>query len=341
MKLEQSPVLRSHFCRGRRSVPSLIYLIALVVLGAVPATAARAQAANDYPSRPVRMIVPFPPGGSNDIMGRYFANYLTERLARQVVLDNRAGADGIIGTDIVARAAPDGYTLLVASAAHAVNGGTRKLPFDPVTSFAWVSTLGLGPSVLTVNAALPVTSVKELLAHGKANPGKLVFSTSGGYAQFAAELFHHMSGMKLIVVVYKGGFPAMLDAMAGQAQMNLGALIQTIPHLKSGKLRALGTSGLKRASATPDLPTISEAGVAGYEANNWWAVGAPAGTPAAIIAKLNAEASRYLKLPETLKRFESEGVDADFRTPAEVRKYLHVEMAKWANVAKIANIRVQ
>ncbi len=318
-----------------------VMTLLFAALCASPAQRTHAQSAGDYPSRPIRMIVPFPPGGSNDIMGRYFANYLTERLARQVVLDNRAGADGIIGTDIVARAAPDGYTLLVASAAHAVNGGTRKLPFDPVTSFAWVSTLGLGPSVLTVNQALPVTSVKELLAHGKANPGKLVFSTSGGYAQFAAELFNHLSGVKLIVVVYKGGFPALLDAMSGQAHINLGALIQTLPHMKTGKLRALGTSGLKRAVPTPDLPTISEAGVAGYEANNWWAVAAPVGAPAAIISKLNAEASRYLKLPETLKRFEAEGVDADYRTPDEVRKYLHVEMAKWANVAKVANIRAQ
>jgi tripartite-type tricarboxylate transporter receptor subunit TctC len=305
------------------------------------AAAAAAQSAADYPARPVRMIVPFPPGGSNDIMGRYFAHYLTERFGRQVVLDNRPGADGIIGTEIVARAAPDGYTLLVASAAHAVNGGTRKLPYDPLNSFAWAGTLGLGPSVLSVHAALPVNSVKELLAHGKANPGKLVLSTSGGYAQFSSELFHHMSGMKLIVVVYKGGFPALIDAMAGQAQINIGSLIQTIPHFRSGKIKALATTGAKRAAPTPELPTIAEAGIPGYEANNWWAVGAPAGTPASIITKLNMEMARYLKLPETTKRFETEGVEADFRTPEEVRKFIPVEMAKWANVAKVANIRTQ
>ena len=305
------------------------------------AATVRAQSAGDYPARPIRMIVPFPPGGSNDIMGRYFAHHLTERLGRQVVMDNRPGADGIIGTEIVSRAAPDGYTLLVASAAHAVNGGTRKLPFDPLNSFAWIGTLGLGPSVLSVHAAVPAKSLKELIAHGKANPGKLVLSTSGGYAQFSAELFHHLSGMKLIVVVYKGGFPALIDAMAGQAQINMGSLIQTIPHLKAGKIRALATTGAKRASPTPDLPTIAEAGVPGYEANNWWAVAAPAGTPAGIITKLNTEIARYLKLPETLKRFEAEGVDADFRTPEEVRKMLPVEMAKWANVAKVANIRSQ
>jgi tripartite-type tricarboxylate transporter receptor subunit TctC len=305
------------------------------------ATAATAQSAIDYPTRPVRMIVPFPPGGSNDIMGRYFAQYLTERVGRSVVLDNRPGADGIIGTEIVSRAAPDGYTLLVASAAHAVNGGTRKLPFDPLNSFAWAGTLGLGPSVLSVNAAVPATTVKELIAHGKANPGKLVLSTSGGYAQFSAELFHHMSGMKLIVVVYKGGFPALIDAMAGQAQINMGSLIQTIPHFKGGKIKALATTGAKRSSPTPDLPTIAEAGVPGYEANNWWAVAAPAGTSVVIINKLNAEIARYSKLPETLKRYEAEGVDADIRTPDEVRKMLPVEMAKWANVAKVANIRTQ
>ena len=305
------------------------------------ASAAPADPEPGYPARPIRMIVPFAPGGSNDIMGRYLAQYLTERFGRQVVLDNRPGADGIIGSEIVARAAPDGYTLLVASAAHAVNGGTRKLPYDPIHSFAWAGTLGLGPSVLSVHASLPVNSVKELIAHGKANPGKLVMASSGGYAHFSTELFHHMSGMKLIVVIYKGGFPALVDTMAGQAQINLGALIQTIPHLKGGKIRALATSGAKRAAPTPELPTIAEAGIPGYEANNWWAVAAPAGTHAGIISKLNAEIARYLKLPETLKRFEAEGVDADIRTPDEVRKMLPVEMAKWANVAKVANIRSQ
>ena len=312
-----------------------------VTVGSVHAAQSGApdDPAPGYPARPVRMIVPFPPGGSNDIMGRYFANYLTERLGRQVVLDNRAGADGIIGTEIVARAQPDGYTLLVASAAHAVNGGTRKLPYDPLDSFAWIGMLGLGPSVLSVHAALPVSSVRDLLAHGKANPGKLVLSTSGGYAQFSSELFHHMSGLKLIVVVYKGGFPALLDAMAGQAQINIGSLIQTLPHMNTGKIRALATTGARRSAAAPDLPTIAEAGVPGYEANNWWAVGAPAGTSAGIVTKLNMEIARYLKLPETLKRFEAEGVEAEVRTPAEVRKMLPVEMAKWANVAKVANIR--
>ncbi|MEO7727709.1 MAG: tripartite tricarboxylate transporter substrate binding protein, partial [Burkholderiales bacterium] len=300
-----------------------------------------ADAAPGYPARPIRMIVPFPPGGSNDIMGRYFGNYLTERFGRQVVMDNRAGADGIIGTEIVSHAQPDGYTLLVASAAHAVNGATRKLPYDALDSFAWAGMLGLGPSVLSVNVAVPANSVRELIAHGKANPGKLVLSTSGGYAQFSAELFHYMSGMKLIVVVYKGGFPALLDTMAGQTQINMGSLIQTLPHMNTGKIRALATTGSRRSAAAPDLPTIAEAGVPGYEANNWWAVGAPAGTSPAIITKLNNEIARYVKMPETIKRFDAEGVEANPLTPTEFRKMLPVEMAKWANVAKVANIRSQ
>ena len=305
--------------------------------------AAQGAAANDpaagYPARPIRLIVPFPPGGSNDILSRYFAQYLTERLGRQVIVDNRAGADGIIGTELAARSQPDGYTLLFASAAFAVNGATRKVAYDPLKSFSWVGTLGFGPSVLTVGPALKIGSAKELIAHGRANPGKLTMATSGGYAHFASELFNHLSGMKMLVVIYKGGFPALVDVMGGQAHVNLGSLIQTLPHLQGGRLKALATSGSKRAGAAPDLPTIAESGVTGFEANNWWAIAAPAGTPSAAIGKLSAELTRYLKLPETTKRFQAEGVEAEIRTPAEVHKMVPVEIAKWKNVAKVANIR--
>jgi len=317
----------------------------LLAAGSVQAAegGAAKDAAQGYPSRSVRLLVPFPPGGSNDIMARYFAQYLTERLGQQFIVDNRGGAEGIIATDIAARARPDGHTLLFISAAHSVHGGTRsKLPYDALNSFAWVGKLGYGPSVLSVHPGLTVNSAKELIAYGRANPGKLTLATSGGFAYFASESFNYMSGMKMVTVVYKGGFPALVDVMGGQAQVNLGSLIQTLPFMgPSGRVRALATSGAKRAAAAPDLPTIAEAGVAGYEANNWWAVGAPAGTSPAIVNKLTTEMARYLKLPETLKRFEAEGVEADYLNPAELRKALPVEMAKWRNVAKMANIKVE
>jgi tripartite-type tricarboxylate transporter receptor subunit TctC len=299
-------------------------------------------AQSDYPSRPVRLLVPFPPGGSNDIMARYFGQYLTERLGQSVVIDNRGGAEGIIATDIVAHSRPDGYTLLFVSAAHSVHGGTRKkLPYDALNSFAWIGKLGFGPSVVSVHPGVKVNTAKELIAHGRANPGKLTLTTSGGYALFASEMFNHMSGMKMVTVVYKGGFPALMDVIGGQAQVNIGSLIQTLPFMgPSGRVRALATTGVKRAAAAPDLPTVAESGVAGYEANNWWAVAAPAGTSPAIVNKLTTEMARYLKLPETLKRFEAEGVEADYLNPAEVRKMLPVEMAKWRNVAQAANIRI-
>ena len=325
-----------------RSIIAMGFVM-LLVAGSVPAAqGVAADSAPGYPSRSVRLLVPFPPGGSNDIMARYFARYLTERLGQQFIVDNRGGAEGIIATEIAARARPDGHTLLFISAAHSVHGGTRtKLPYDAVNSFAWVGKLGYGPSALSVHPGVKVNSAKELIAYGRANPGKLTLTTSGGFAYFASESFNYMSGMKMVTVVYKGGFPALVDVMGGQAQVNMGSLIQTLPFMSQGRVRALATTGSRRAAAAPDLPTIAEAGVTGYEANNWWAVGAPAGTPPAIVNKLTTEMARYLKLPETLKRFEAEGVEADYLNPAELRKALPVEMAKWRNVAKMANIRVE
>lgn len=328
---------------GARVRRALVLPLAFSLLAAAtPASAAATDdPAPDYPSRPIRMIVPFPPGGSNDIMARYFAQYLTERFNRQVVIDNRGGAEGIIGTEVASRAAPDGHTLILVSAAFTANPAIRKLPYDSQKAFDWVGMIGYGPSLLSVTNALPVSSVKELQAYGKANPKKLTMTTSGGYALFSSEYFRHLSGIDMVVVVYKGGFPAMLDVIAGQAQVNLGSLIQAITQARSGKLKPLATSGAKRATAMPELPTIAEAGVTGYEANNWWAIAAPAGTPPRIIAKLTREMDRYLKLPETQKRFVAEGAEVDYRTPEEVRKMIPVEMAKWAKVAKDANIKAQ
>ena len=293
------------------------FALLLAVAGAVHAQGvAASDPAPGYPARPIRLIVPFPPGGSNDIMARYFAHYLTERLGRQVVVDNRAGADAIIGTEIASRAQPDGHTLLMASAAFAVNGATRKLPYDPLKSFSWVGTLGFGPSVLSVGPALKVNSAKELIAHGKANPGKLTLATSGGYAQFATELFNHLSGMKMLVVIYKGGFPALMDVdgRAGARQPRLADPDAAAPEVGQAQgARHQRIQARRRRARPSDHRRIRRDGLRGEQL-----VGRsrrPPARPRGVIAKLSAEMTRYLKLPETLKRFEAEGVEADIRTP--------------------------
>jgi len=303
--------------------------------------AAAAGAERNYPTKPIRLIVPQAPGGSNDIMARAVGQYLGGRLGRQVVVDNRPGADAMIGTDMAARSAPDGYTLLLASAAYTMNPAVRKLPYDPLTAFDWVAMLGSGPTALTVGPLLPVNSVKELLAAAKARPGQITMASAGGFQHFVHVLFSNLSGQDMTVVLYKGGAPAMIDVMGGQAHLTIGTIIQSLPHIRSGRLKALATGGATRAAALPDLPTIAEAGVPGYSAVNWWTIAAPAGTPPAIIARLNSEIAAFLRLPETRKRFTDEGAEVDIRTPDEVRKMIPVEIAKWTKVARAAGMRVE
>jgi tripartite-type tricarboxylate transporter receptor subunit TctC len=316
-----------------------IELIAAILLGLATHDAAGADPG--YPTRPIRLIVPQAPGGSNDIMARSVGQYLGGRLGRQVVVDNRAGADALIGTDMAARSAPDGYTLLLASSAYTMNPAVRKLPYDPLRAFDWVAMLGYGPTALTVGPLLPVGSVKELLAAAKAKPGHIIMASAGGFQHFAHVLFSNLSGHDLTVVLYKGGAPAMIDVMGGQAHLTIGSIIQLLPHIRAGRLKALATGGAKRAATLPELPTIAEAGVPGYEASNWWSIAAPAGTPPAIVSRLNAEIATYLKLPETRKRFTDEGAEVDIKAPEEIRKMIASDMAKWAKVAKAAGMRVE
>jgi tripartite-type tricarboxylate transporter receptor subunit TctC len=310
------------------------------VLIALCACAAGALA-QTYPARPVRLVVPFPPGGSNDIVGRVVGAGLGERLGKQIIIDNRAGGNSIIGSEIVATAQPDGYTLLVISTSFTTNPVIHKLPYDPLKSFAWVAMLGVGPNVLVVTPSLPVNSVKELIALAKAKPGQLIYASTGvgSNAHFGTELFKHMTGTNMLHVPYKGGTPALIDTIAGQAQLCLSSLIQTTPHIRSGKLRALATSGGKRSVILPDVPTISEAGVPGYETQNWWGVAAPRGTPAHVVNRLNEEIKAVLLAPDTEKRLVNEGAEPALKTPAELGKYVAAEMAKWAELARLAGIR--
>lgn len=303
--------------------------------------AAAAGADRNYPTKPIRLIVPQAPGGSNDIMARYAGIYLGGRFGRQVVVDNRPGADAMIGTDMAARSAPDGYTLLLASAAYTMNPAVRKLPYDPFTAFDWVAMLGTGHTALMVGPLLPVNSVKDLLAVAKARPGQITMASAGGFQHFAHVLFSNLAGQDLTVVLYKGGAPAMVDVMGGQAHLTIGSIVQSLPHIRSGRLKALATGGAKRAASLPDLPTIAEAGVPGYDASNWWTIASPRGTPPAIVARLNSELTAFLSSPDTRKRFLDEGAEVNILTPAEIRKMVVADIAKWTQVARAAGMRVE
>jgi tripartite-type tricarboxylate transporter receptor subunit TctC len=300
-----------------------------------------AATAQNYPVRPVRLVVPFPAGGSNDIVGRVVATGLGERLGKQVIVDNRVGGNSIIGTEIVANAQADGYTLLVISTSFTTNPIIHKLPFDPLKSFSWVAMLGVGPNVLVVNPGLPVTTVQELIVLAKAKPGQLVYASTGvgSNGHFGMELFKHMTGTNILHVPYKGGPAALIDTVGGQVQLTLGSLIQTTAFIRSGKLRALATSGAARSGILPNVPTISEAGVPGYQTTNWWGVAAPRGTPVEVINRLNQEIKTVLQAPETDKRFVNEGAEPAIKTPAELGKYVADEMAKWVELARVAGIR--
>ena len=315
-------------------------VLAALVLGAANGAAVAADA---YPARPIRLIVPFPPGGSNDIVGRVIGQQLGDRLGKPVVIDNRGGAGGLIGTETAIHAQPDGYTLLIISVAYSYNPAIYKLPYDPVKGIAPVAQLGTGPNALVVHPSVPAKSVKELIALAKAKPGQLNYATAGigSFQHMSSEMFRIMSGVNIVHIPYKGGGPAMLAVIAGQAQISIGSLLQELPHIRSGKMRALGTGGAKRSPALPDVPTIAEGGVAGYEANNWWGIVAPAATPQAIIKKVNAEVAAILATPETQKWFVSEGGEAVSRTPDEFRKWILSEMAKWSKVVKQAGIKAE
>ena len=298
-------------------------------------------AAQTYPSKPVRLIIPFPPGGSNDIVGRFIATKLTERLGKQVVADNRGGAGGVIGTEAAAKADPDGHTLLIISSAYAINTSLYKLPYDPVKAFAPIGKVGTGPNVFAVHPGVPVNSVKEFIALAKEKPGQLNFASAGvgSFQHLGSELFKSMTAVDVGIVQFKGGGPAMIDVIGGHTHAALGSLIQFMPHIKSGKVKALGTGGAKRSASLPDVPTIAEAGVPGYEANNWWGVIAPAGTPRPIIDRLYKEISAILSSADTQKVFGDQGAEIDKLGPAEFGPYIVAETAKWGKVIKEANIK--
>ena len=315
----------------------------IAATGLLLALAAPAFAQSDYPNRPVRLIIPFPPGGSNDVVGRMIGTSLSDKLGKQVIIDNRAGAGGVVGTEIAAHAPNDGYTLLVISLAHAVNPWLYKLPYDPIKDFVPIGIMGSGPNVIVVHPSLPVHSIKELIDLAKKQPGELQYASAGvgSFQHLGGELFKLEAGVDILHVPFKGGGPAMIDVVGGHTKVMFSSLVQTTPHIKSGKLRALGVGSKERSKVLPDVPSVAEAGVPSYEAVNWWGIVAPAGTPQPIIDKLHAALTAAQDSPEVEKQFSTEGAVVVKKSPAEFGAFMVSEMKKWEQVVKKGGIKAE
>jgi tripartite-type tricarboxylate transporter receptor subunit TctC len=317
---------------------------ALVLPGVCAASTAMAQApdASRFPAKPIRLIVPFPPGGSNDILARFLARKMGERMPQQTIVDNRPGADGIIGTELASRAPADGHTLLIVSTSYTINPAVHKVPYDAEKSFAPVNQIATGPNVICSHPNFAAQSVKELIALARSRPGELRYATSGvgGVNHFGGELFNQLAKVKLIHVPYKGGGPSMLDVMSGQVEVVFGTLIQALPHIRSGKLKPLGVGSEKPSQLLPKVPTIAES-VPGYDGSIWWGMLVPAGVPAPIVSKLNSEINAILGEAEMAKRLSAEAADPVIATPEAFGKLITNDLAKWSRIAKQANIRIE
>ncbi|MPZ42474.1 MAG: tripartite tricarboxylate transporter substrate binding protein [Betaproteobacteria bacterium] len=314
--------------------------IAIVCALALSAGAAGAQ---DYPTKPIRLLVGFSPGGPTDITARLAAQHLSEALGQQVVVDNRPGAGGTVSMTSLTQAAPDGYTLsLCANGEMAISPNLRpNLAYDPLKNVAFISRIGASQLVLVVHPSLPVKSVKELIALAKARPGAINFASSGvgSTAHLASELFKHMAGINIIHVPYKGAGPALTDLIGGQVQMLITGFSGAVPHVKAGRLRALGATGAKRMSAMPQLPTIGET-VPGYEVTSWYGIVAPVGTPRAVITKLHGVLAAMVRQPEVSARLVSLGIEPEGSSPEEFAAQTRREIAKWAKVVKLAGVKL-
>jgi tripartite-type tricarboxylate transporter receptor subunit TctC len=305
-------------------------------------TDAGGAAAQSYPSKPVRLIVPFAPGGPADFQARLIAPKLTASWGQPVVVENRAGGNTIIATELTARSEPDGHVVQVISAGFAINVSLySKLPYDSLRDLAFVTQLTSGPAIVVVHPSLPVRSVKELIQLARSRPGQLTYASAGLPSQLAVELFKVMTGTDLVHVPYKGAAPAMIDLIAGHVQVSFPTIGGGLPHAQAGRLRALATTGAKRPLAAPDLPTMMEAGVPGYEAANWFGTVVPAKTPTAIVSKLSQEIARVLRLPDVRERLLLQGMEPTSSTPEEFSAYIRSEMTKWARVVKASGAKAE
>jgi tripartite-type tricarboxylate transporter receptor subunit TctC len=317
--------------------------IAAVLALAIAACCGTAVA-DVYPSKPIRLVVPFPAGGSLDVVARAIGQKLTEAWGQPVVIDNRPGAGGNIGADLVAKSAPDGYTILEgALSTHAVNVSLySKMPYDPVRDFAPITLVAVTPNVLVVNPSVPANSVKELIAYAKAHPGKLSFGSgsNGSAGHLAGELFKMEAGVDMVHVPYKGAAPAMQDLLAGQTQLMFDNLANSMQQVRAGKLKALAVTTEHRSALVPELPTLAEEGLPGFDISTWWGFMAPAGTPKEIIAKWNAEVTRILNTPEMKAFFAQQGAEPAPDSPEAFAAMIQREIAKYAKIVKASGAKV-
>lgn len=318
----------------------IVVLISCIATMAIGTGVASGQ---DYPNKPVRIVVPFPPGGSADIVARVLAQKLTQAFGQQVVVDNRGGASGIIGAEVVAKSAPDGYTLLDAASSQAVNPALRKVPFDALKDFAPITMLQVSPNLLVSHPSLPINTIPDLIKLAKAYPGQITYASAGiGTApHMAGELFSYLAKVRFSHVPYKGGGPALADLMGGHVQLSFLNLATSLVYVKTGKVKGIAVTSAKRSRSAPQFPTIAESGVPGYELNEWNALFAPAGTPAEIIARLNAEVVKVMAASDVQERLVQLGADAASSTPEQLGNFLRGEVAKWSKVVKDMGIKAE
>jgi tripartite-type tricarboxylate transporter receptor subunit TctC len=317
---------------------SLLLRIAGVLL-----TLTTIAAAQDYPTKPVRVIIPFPPGAINDTVGRLIATQLSNRLGKQFIVENRAGAGGVVGTELAANAPKDGYTLLVVSLVNTVNPWLYTLNYEPIKSFTPIAFLASSPNVVVVNPEVPVKTLGEFIALAKKQPGKIQYASGGvgSFMHLGGELFKLSAGVNLLHVPFRGGGPAMIDVVGGHTNAIFATVPTATPQVKSGKARALAVGALTRQSVLPDVPTATEAGLPGYDVANWVGIVAPAGTPATIVDKLNKEIAAAMQSPEVQKQLVNEGAETTYMTPAQFGDFMEKELAKWGRVVKEGGIKAQ
>ena len=320
-----------------------LFLIALSVSGLL--IHSDSWGADAYPQRAIRLIVPYPPGGAGDIVGRLLAARLTDALGQQVVVDNRGGGGQIIATELTAKAPPDGHTLFLASATHSINPGLRrgKLPYDTLKDFAPITLVAESPLVFIAHPALGVSNIKELVAAAKARPGRINYASSGPGTggHLSVELLKFYTGIDVVHVPYKGAGPALIDLVGGQVQMMCTSPLPAMPHVKAGRLKALGMTSRTRSRAAPDIPTVAEQVAPGYESSLWYALLAPAATPQTVIKRVHAETVKILKAPELAGQLLSQGAEPVGNSPRELAKFIAEEISRWTKVIEQANIRTE